>query len=56
MTMTGSSRTTGHTAPIRLKKDGKVLHTATHTFDREPAAKAWMKKREAQLNGHGSAK
>lgn len=41
--------TIGHTAIIRIKKDGKVVHTETETFDREQAAKAWMKKRETEL-------
>jgi hypothetical protein len=39
----------GHTAQIRLKKDGKVIHTETETFDRKPAAQAWLNKREAEL-------
>jgi hypothetical protein len=41
--------TFGHTAQIRLKKDGKVIHTETETFDRKPAAQAWLNKREAEL-------
>lgn len=41
--------TTGYTALIRLKKAGKVIFSQTETFDREAAAKAWMKKREAEL-------
>lgn len=41
--------TIGHTAVIRVKRDGKVIHTETETFDREQAAKAWMKKRETEL-------
>jgi len=36
--------TTGHTVVIRIKKGGKVIHTETQTFDRDQAAKAWMKK------------
>lgn len=41
--------TFGHTAQIRLKKGGKVIHTETETFDRKPAAQAWLNKREAEL-------
>jgi hypothetical protein len=40
---------TGYTALIRLKKAGKVVHTESETFDREAAAKAWLKKRETEL-------
>src|SRR5258708_3781652 len=38
--------TVGHTAQIRLKRGGKVIHTEAKTFDRRPAAAAWLKKRE----------
>lgn len=41
--------TIGHTAVIRLKQAGKVIHTETETFDHEQAAKAWLKKRETEL-------
>lgn len=44
----------GHTAIIRIKKAGKVIHTETETFDREQAAKAWMKKRETELAKPGA--
>lgn len=40
---------TGYTVLIRVKKAGKVIFSQTETFDREAAAKAWMKKREAEL-------
>lgn len=46
--------TTGYTAIIRIKKEGKVIHSETETFDREQAAKAWMKKREAELAKPGA--
>lgn len=39
----------GYTASIRVKRAGKVVHRETETFDREAAAKAWMKKRETEL-------
>jgi len=41
--------TTGYTAQIRLKRDGKVVHSESNTFDRRPAAVAWLKKRETEL-------
>ena len=41
--------TTGHTALIRIKKDGKLIYKETETFDRKPAAEAWLKKRETEL-------
>lgn len=46
--------TTGYTALIRIKKDGKVIHTESDTFERESAAKAWMKKREVELAKPGA--
>lgn len=46
--------TIGHTAVIRLKKDGKLIHSETETFDREQAAKAWLKKRETELAQPGA--
>lgn len=41
--------TFGHTAQIRLKDGGKVIYSESQTFDRKPAAQAWLKKREAEL-------
>ena len=46
--------TTGYTAIIRIKKSGVVIHSETETFDREQAAKAWMKKRETELAKPGA--
>jgi integrase len=46
--------TVGYTAIIRIKKEGKVIHTETQTFDREQAAKAWLKKRETELSKPGA--
>lgn len=45
---------TGYTVTLRLKKAGKVIHSETGTFDREQAAKAWMKKRETELAQPGA--
>lgn len=39
----------GDTAQIRLKEGGKVIHTEAQTFDRKPAAQAWLTKRETKL-------
>lgn len=44
----------GHTAQIRLKAGGKVVHTESKTFDRIPAANAWLKKRETELAQPGA--
>lgn len=41
--------TVGYTAVIRIKKAGKVIRTETQTFDRDQAARAWLKKRETEL-------
>lgn len=42
---------TGHTAQIRLKRYGKVVHTESETFDRKGLAQEWMRRREAELDG-----
>lgn len=36
-------------AQISLKKNGKFIHREARTFDRKPAAKAWIEKREKEL-------
>ncbi|MGB3068431.1 MAG: tyrosine-type recombinase/integrase [Ottowia sp.] len=41
--------TEGHTAQIRIKRDGKVIYTESQTFDRKPAAQTWLKNRETAL-------
>ncbi len=41
-------------ARIRIQEDGVTVHTETETFDREPAAKLWMKKRETELAKPGA--
>src|SRR5262245_19912651 len=41
--------TIGYTAQIRLKRGGNIIHTEAQTFDRKPAAAAWLKKREGEL-------
>jgi integrase len=46
--------TVGYTAQIRLKKDGVVVYTEAKTFDRRPAAAAWLTKREKELAEPGT--
>ncbi|HMF26686.1 MAG TPA: site-specific integrase [Pseudolabrys sp.] len=45
---------TGYTAQIVLKKDGKVAHREAKTFDRRQAANAWMARREDDLAKPGA--
>ena len=40
---------TAYMAQIVLYRDGKIAHRETKTFDRRPAAAAWIKKRETEL-------
>lgn len=44
----------GYTAQIRLKEGGRVVHTEAKTFDRKPAAQAWLDKRERELAQPGA--
>jgi integrase len=53
-TRTRSDKSIGYTAQIRLKRGGKVIHTEAKTFDRRPAAEAWMTKRERELAQPGA--
>jgi len=46
--------TVGHTAQIRIKSGGKVVFTESQTFDRKPAAQAWLKRRETELAAPGA--
>ena len=41
--------TTAYLAQIILKRDGQVIHQEAKTFDRRPAAAAWIAKREKEL-------
>lgn len=43
-----------HTAQIRLKAGGRIIHTEAKTFERLPAAKLWLKKRESELAEPGA--
>jgi integrase len=40
-------------AQILLMRDRKIVHRESRTFDRRPAAAAWLKKREAELEQPG---
>lgn len=46
-----SDGSTGYTAQIRLKRDGKVVHTEAETFSSKALAREWMTRREAALQG-----
>jgi integrase len=51
-TIVGRSRKDGSLAfmaQITIMRDRKIVHRETKTFDRRPAAAAWIKKREAEL-------
>lgn len=48
-----SDGTTGYTVQIRIKRGGKIVHSESETFDREPAARLWMAKREEALAAPG---
>ena len=39
----------GHTAQIRIKQEGRLVFSESQTFERRPAALAWLKKRETEL-------
>ena len=45
--------TTGFTALITLKQNGKIAHREAKTFDRRQAANAWMERRETELRQPG---
>jgi len=44
----------GYTAQIRIRRDGKIVHSESQTFDRRPAASAWLKRRETELSEPGA--
>jgi hypothetical protein len=41
-------------AQIMITRDRKIMHRESKTFDRRPAAAAWLKKREAELAKPGA--
>jgi len=46
--------TTGYRAQIVRKKDGEIVWRETQTFDRRPAAVAWLARRETELAEPGA--
>ena len=44
---------TAYMAQISIMRDRKMIHRESKTFDRKPAANAWIKKREAELEAPG---
>lgn len=46
--------TTAYMAKIIIKREGEVVHRESQTFDRKPAAAAWMANREAALTEPGT--
>jgi integrase len=42
--------TLSYTAQIRLKRDGKVVHSEAETFDRKALANEWLRRRETELD------
>jgi integrase len=49
-----SDGTVGYSAQIVLKREGRIVHRETQTFDRKQAAAAWMKRRETELAEPGA--
>lgn len=45
--------TTSYTAQIVIKREGETVHREAKTFDRRPAAKAWLARRETELRAPG---
>jgi integrase len=46
--------TIGHTAQVRIKRNGMIVFTESQTFDRDAAARAWLKRRERELAEPGA--
>jgi hypothetical protein len=45
---------TGYRAQLLIKRAGKIVHRKGRTFDRKPAATAWLEKREKELAKPGA--
>ena len=45
---------TNYLAQIIIKRQGKVVHQESQTFDRRQAASAWSERQEAQLHKPGA--
>jgi integrase len=50
LTRTNTRGVIRYTAIIRLKKDGKVVHSESETFGRKAHANEWMRRRESELD------
>lgn len=46
--------TEAHTAQIRIRLGGRLVHNEAQTFDRKPAARAWLARREDELAKPGA--
>jgi len=44
----------GYKAQVRIKRQGRVIHQETKTFERKQVAQAWVRKRETELNEPGA--
>ena len=55
-TITSRKRKDGmrYTALIRIKRNGKVVHSETETFDKKSLAKDWAARRESELRVPGA--
>lgn len=51
---TSADGTLRYKAELRIRRKGQIVHQETQTFDREKAAKAWVKKRETELAAPGA--
>jgi integrase len=51
---TRSDKTAAFTAQIRIKRQGSKTYTEAKTFDREAAARQWLRKREGELAAPGA--
>lgn len=47
-------KTTAYMAKIVIRREGKVVHRETQTFDRRPVAAAWIARREGELAEPGA--
>lgn len=46
--------TTRYRAQVRIMRAGKIIHNESRTFSKQPLAKAWLAKREAELEKPGA--
>ena len=43
-----------YTAVVRIKRNGKVIHSESETFDKKSLAKQWGARRESELKQPGT--